>query len=146
MPTPFPQTADRLQAGEVDAAFVTEPFLIQDAQRTRRRACRSSTPRPARPRTCRPPATAATGEFAKDNPKTVAAFQQAMQRATELAPADRSKVEPLLVEFSDVDEDTAKMATLLTFQSKLDADPHPAGAGPDAGVRRDQGRAIDVRR
>ncbi len=44
-----------------------------------------------------------------------------MQRGTDLALSDRSKVEPMLVEFSGVDEDTAKMATLLTFQSKLDA-------------------------
>jgi NitT/TauT family transport system substrate-binding protein len=62
-----------------------------------------------------------TGNYTKANPKTIAAFQRAMQRGTALALSDRSKVEPMLVEFSGVDEDTAKMATLLTFQSKLDA-------------------------
>jgi len=44
-----------------------------------------------------------------------------MQRGTELALSDRSLVEPMLVKFSGVDEQTAKMAVLLTFQSKLDA-------------------------
>jgi NitT/TauT family transport system substrate-binding protein len=64
---------------------------------------------------------ASTGNFTKDNPKTIAAFQRAMQRGTDLVLSDRSLVEPLLVEFSGVDAETAKMATLLTFQSKLDA-------------------------
>jgi NitT/TauT family transport system substrate-binding protein len=62
-----------------------------------------------------------TGKFTDQNPNTIAAFQRAMQKGTDLALGDRGKVEPMLVEFSGVDEDTARMATLLTFQSKLDA-------------------------
>jgi NitT/TauT family transport system substrate-binding protein len=52
----------------------------------------------------------------KENPKTIAAFQ----RGTELALSDRALVEPILVEFSGVDEETAKNATLLDFRSELD--------------------------
>jgi NitT/TauT family transport system substrate-binding protein len=64
---------------------------------------------------------ATTGDFVKQNPKTVAAFQRAMQKGVDLALSDRGLVEPLLVQYSKVDQDTAHLATLLTFQAKLDA-------------------------
>jgi NitT/TauT family transport system substrate-binding protein len=119
IPTPFPQTAKALAAGDVDAAFVTEPFL-QDAMR---KAGAQPIFDTAQGPTADFPVAgwASTGEFTNANPNTVAAFQRAMQRGTDLAKSDRGKVEPMLVKFSGVDEDTAKLATLLTFQSKLDA-------------------------
>lgn len=115
---PFPKTADVLKSGDVDAAFATEPF-IQD---THKRAGAITLFDTAVGPTANIPTAgwASTGEFVDAHPNTVAAFQRAMQRGTDLALSDRSKVEPLLVEFSGVDEETAKLATLLTFQSKLD--------------------------
>ncbi|GAB3461525.1 ABC transporter substrate-binding protein [Actinophytocola sediminis] len=117
--TPFPKTADALKAGDVDAAFATEPF-IQD---THKRAGAVTIFDTAKGPTADIPAAGwgSTGEFVEANPNTVAAFQRAMQKGTDLALSDRSLVEPLLVEHSKVDEETAKLATLLTFQSKLDA-------------------------
>lgn len=116
--TPFPQTWERLKAGDVDAAFVTEPFTTQTHQKA------GAVPifDPAVGPTADMPTAGwgSTGDFVKENPNTIAAFQRVMQRATNEALTDRSLVEPLLVEFSGVDEDTAKIATLLTFQSKLD--------------------------
>jgi NitT/TauT family transport system substrate-binding protein len=118
--TPFPQTADRLMAGEVDAAFVTEPF-ISDTER--RAGAVQIVDVAAGPTADLPTAGwASTGDFVKENPNTIAAFQRAMQRGTELALSDRALVEPVLVEFSGVDEETAKNATLLDFQSELDAE------------------------
>lgn len=119
IPTPFPQFASALKAGNVDAAFVTEPF-IQD---TMKKAGAQPIFDTATGPTADMPTAGwgSTGEFVEQNPNTVAAFQRAMLRGTELALADRGQVEPMLVEFSGVDADTAKMATLLTFQSKLDA-------------------------
>jgi NitT/TauT family transport system substrate-binding protein len=117
--TPFPAMASRLANGEVDAAFVTEPF-IQD---TERNAGAVPVVDAATGPTADMPVAGwgSTGDFVKKHPNTIAAFQRAMQRGTDLALEDRSLVEPVLVKFSGVDEDTAKMATLLTFQSKLDA-------------------------
>ncbi|HEY0450979.1 ABC transporter substrate-binding protein [Actinophytocola sp.] len=117
--TPFPDTAARLKAHEVDAAFVTEPFLTQTMRVAGAQPIFDTAVGP----TADMPVAGwgSTGKFVKDNPNTIAAFQRAMQKGTDLALSDRSLVEPLLVEFSGVDEDTAKMATLLTFQSKLDA-------------------------
>jgi NitT/TauT family transport system substrate-binding protein len=119
VPTPFPATAQALKAGTVDAAFATEPF-ITDTERNAGAVPVFDTA--TGPTENMPTAGwASTGNFTKENPKTIAAFQRAMQRGTEQASSDRSVVEPLLVKFSGVDEQTAKMAVLLTFQSKLDA-------------------------
>jgi NitT/TauT family transport system substrate-binding protein len=118
VPTPFPQTADVLKAGSVDAAFATEPF-IQDTQK--RAGAVPIFDTAVGPTADMPTAGyGSTGQFVEENPNTIDAFQRAMQRATDLALSDRGLVEPLLVEFAGVDEETAKMATLLTFQSKLD--------------------------
>jgi NitT/TauT family transport system substrate-binding protein len=119
VPTPFPATAQALKNNLVDAAFVTEPF-ITDTERNAGAVPVFDTA--VGPTEDMPTAGwASTGNFTKENPKTIAAFQRAMQKGTDKASSDRSLVEPLLVEFSGVDAETAKMATLLTFQSKLDA-------------------------
>jgi NitT/TauT family transport system substrate-binding protein len=117
--TPFPVMADVMNKGAVDAAFVTEPFI----QATMRDAGAQPIFDLATGPTADMPAAgwASTGNFAKDNPDVIASFQRAMQKATTLALADRGMVEPLLVQYSKVDVDVAKMAILQTFQSKLDA-------------------------
>jgi NitT/TauT family transport system substrate-binding protein len=63
----------------------------------------------------------ALGKFINENPKTVAAFQRAMKKATDEASADRSKIQPLIVEFAKVDQDTASLLTLPNYHSTLDA-------------------------
>jgi NitT/TauT family transport system substrate-binding protein len=118
-PTPFPLTSQALKEGRVDAAFATEPW-IQDAMKNA--GAQPIFDTAVGPTADMPTAGwGSTGEFTKQNPNTIAAFQRAMQKGTDLALGDRGKVEPMLVEFSGVDQDTARMATLLTFQSKLDA-------------------------
>lgn len=119
VPTPFPLTAKALAAGDVDAAFVTDPFIQEAMKKAGAQPIFDAATGPTEDIPVA--GWAATGNFAKANPKTVAAFQRAMQRGTALALKDRGKVEEMLVEHSGVDKDTAKLATLLTFQSKLDA-------------------------
>lgn len=117
--TPFPATAEALKSGNVDAAFVTEPFLSQTQTVAGALPIFDTATGP----TADMPVAGwgSTGDFVSKNKNTIAAFQRAMQRGTDLALSDRSLVEPLLVKFSGVDENIAKVATLLTFQSKLDA-------------------------
>jgi NitT/TauT family transport system substrate-binding protein len=118
VPTPFPTFSAQLKAGNVDAAFVTEPFIQDTMKKAGAQPIFDAAVGPAADM---PTAGwASTGEFVKKNPHTIAAFQRAMLRGTDLALTDRGRVEPMLVEYSGVDLDTAKMATLLTFQSKLD--------------------------
>ncbi|HET9141190.1 ABC transporter substrate-binding protein [Actinophytocola sp.] len=116
---PFPQTAERLSKGEFDAAFVTEPFLTQSQKQFGAVPVFDTAVGPTSNMSTA--GWGASADFVKNNPKTLAAWQKVMQRATDEAKADRSKVEPLLQEYSKIDADTAKLATLLTFQSALDA-------------------------
>ena len=116
---PFPNTAERMQKGDVDAAFMTEPFLTQAAKTVGAIPVFDTATGP----TANMPTAGfgANAEFVQKYPKTLEAFQKVMQRATTEALADRSKVEPLLQEFAKIDADTAKLAKLLTFSSSLDA-------------------------
>jgi NitT/TauT family transport system substrate-binding protein len=108
--TPFPQVNDALAKGNVDAAFVTEPF-ITSAQKTVGAVPIFDTA--VGPTANMPTAGfAANGDFVQKNPRTLAAFQKVM---------DRGKVEGLLQEYAKIDADTAKLSTLLTFSSTLDA-------------------------
>ncbi|WP_410656159.1 ABC transporter substrate-binding protein [Amycolatopsis sp. lyj-112] len=118
VPLPLPNVAGALKNGDIDAGFLTEPFITQAAKAAGTVPVVDT-------------ATGATqdfptagyggiGKFVAENPKTVAAFQRAMQKATRDS-ADRSKIEPLLVKYAKIDQDTAALTTLLTLQSTLDA-------------------------
>jgi NitT/TauT family transport system substrate-binding protein len=117
VPLSFPQIAPAVKNGDVDAGFLTEPFITQAAKTVGAvpiidTATGSTEDFPTA-------GYGSLGKFTDANPKTVAAFQRAMRKATDDA-ADRSKIEPLMVEFAKVDPDTASLTTLLTFQSTLD--------------------------
>lgn len=116
---PFPDTAAALSRGDVDAAFLTEPFLTQAAQSV---GAVPVVDTAAGPTADLPTAGyAALARFAAENPKTLAAFQRAMSRATDEATADRSKVEPLIVEFAKVDPKVAAATRMLALRSTVDA-------------------------
>jgi NitT/TauT family transport system substrate-binding protein len=118
VPMGFPQIGPAIKRGDVDAGFLTEPFITQSAKNdgTVKIIDTASGATKDFPTA----GYGALGKFTSANPKTVAAFQRAMQKAT-TASADRSKIEPLMVKFSKVDEGTASLTNLLTFQSTLDA-------------------------
>ncbi len=114
---PFPDMAARLRRGDVDAAFLTEPFITQ-AEKTVGAVPVFDT---ATGTTADFPTAgwATTGKFAATNPDKVTKFQRVMLRATAEA-QDRSKIEPLMMEFAKVDKDTATSTNLLTLRSALD--------------------------
>ncbi|PXY37119.1 sulfonate ABC transporter substrate-binding protein [Prauserella sp. PE36] len=115
---PFPEMAGALQRGDVDAAFMTEPFITSAAKTIGAVPVFDTATGPTKDF---PTAGyASQAQFADENPNVVAAFQRALDKATREA-ADRSKIEPLMVEFAKVDKEIASMTNLLTFQSKLDA-------------------------
>jgi NitT/TauT family transport system substrate-binding protein len=114
---PFPDMAARLQRGDVDAAFMTEPFIAQakmsvGALPTFDTATGTTADLPTA-------GYGATAKFVTDNPKTVAAFQRVMLRATAEA-KDRTKIEPLMVQFAKISQEVAASTNLLTFRSALD--------------------------
>jgi NitT/TauT family transport system substrate-binding protein len=115
---PFPQMADKLAKGQIDAAFLTEPFLQQAAKSVGAYRLFDTATGP----TADIPLTGygATGKFVNGNRRTVEAFQRAMRRATDEARGDRTKVDPLLEKIAKVDPDTAHLAVLTNFVSSLD--------------------------
>jgi NitT/TauT family transport system substrate-binding protein len=115
---PFPQMADKLAKGQIDAAFLTEPFLQQAAKSVGAYRLFDTATGP----TADIPLTGygATGKFVNGNRRTVEAFQRAMKRATDEAHGDRTKVDPLLEKIAKVDPDTAHLAVLTNFVSSLD--------------------------
>ncbi|GAA2337542.1 ABC transporter substrate-binding protein [Saccharopolyspora halophila] len=117
-PVPFPTMPAALEQGRVDAAILTEPFLTQAARKIGAVPVADTNTGPLEDL----PLTGygATAQFTEENPKTVAAFKRAMDKAVAMA-QDRSKVEPLLPEFAKVDEQTASIMSLLKFNSKPDA-------------------------
>jgi len=115
---PFPQMADKLAKGQLDAAFLTEPFLQQAAKGVGAYPLFDTASGP----TADIPLTGygATATFVNGNRRTVEAFQRAMKRATDEVRGDRTKVDPLLQKIAKVDPDTAHLAVLTNFVSSLD--------------------------
>lgn len=116
---PFPQVAAALRQGQVDAAYVAEPYVTIAAQVAGAipvvdigSGATQDFPLAG---------YGATKKWVRDNPKTLAAFQRAMKKATVDAVGDRSKVEPLLVKHAKIDETIAKLLTMPGFSSSLDA-------------------------
>jgi NitT/TauT family transport system substrate-binding protein len=116
---PLPNIAAALQQGQVDAAYLPEPFITQAAKNV------GATPvidiNTGASQDFPLTGYGATKKWVQANPKTLAAFQRAMQKATRDALNDRSKVEPLLVKYAKIDEDTAKLLTIPGYGSVLDA-------------------------
>lgn len=115
---PFPQMADKLAKGQIDAAFLTEPFLQQAAKGVGAYRLFDTATGP----TAEIPLTGygSTGKFVNSNRRTVEAFQRAMRKATDEARGDRTKVDPLLQKIAKVDADTSHLAVLTNFVSSLD--------------------------
>jgi NitT/TauT family transport system substrate-binding protein len=116
---PLPGIAAALQQGQADAAYLPEPYITQAAQTAGAIPVIDINTGATQdfPLT----GYGATRKWVKENPKTLAAFQRAMQKATHDALFDRAKVEPLLVRFAKIDEDTAKLLTLPGYGSILDS-------------------------
>jgi len=119
IPLPLPNTAAALKNGDIDAGFLTEPYITQ-AQRTAGATLVADTGTGS---TVDFPTAGygALGSFASAAPGTVAAFQRAMAAATRDAVADRKKIEPLMVKYAKIDPETAAATGLLTLKSTVDA-------------------------
>ena len=115
---PFPEMGAALAAGRVDAAAMVEPFITS--------ASRSLGALPVLDTASGPTADipiagyGTTEAFARENPRTVAAFQRAMARGQQAA-SDRRNVEQVLPTYVRIDQSTASLITIGTFPQSLDA-------------------------
>ncbi|OLT48012.1 hypothetical protein BJF85_14165 [Saccharomonospora sp. CUA-673] len=109
-----------LERGDLDAAFMPDPFIAMNQQDFGAEARWDPMTGPLKDLPMAGYGTSA--EFAEENPKTVAAFQRAIAKASDEAEtADRTEViDPLLVEHAKIPEELAPMTTLLTFESSLE--------------------------
>ncbi len=118
VPVPLPNMPAALQQGQVDAAYLPEPYLTQAARTVQ----------------ATPIIDVSTGstqdfpilgysaktEWTEKNPNAMAAFQRAMLKATRDANASRANWEPLVVEYAKVPDDIAKLMTPPGFKSTAD--------------------------
>jgi NitT/TauT family transport system substrate-binding protein len=110
---PFPNMTPALQKGDVDAAWMTEPFLTgaQKEFGAKKIADTMTGPMDAFPIA----GLGVTAEFAEKNPKTIAALQRALAKAQQLAASDRKVVEQILPSYTKISAETAAVITLGTY-------------------------------
>ncbi|MFF3443539.1 ABC transporter substrate-binding protein [Streptosporangium sp. NPDC002721] len=115
---PFPEMEGVLKAGTADAVVVVEPFGTFIGRSIGARLLWDLSQGP----TADFPIAgyAVTSEFAKANPRTVAAFQQAMAEAKALA-ADRANVVAVLPKYTKITADAAADLAIGGFPTTLDA-------------------------
>lgn len=116
---PYTDMGAALAANRVDAALLAEPFITQAAKDHGAVPLFDAASGP----TAELPIAGygTTGKFARENPKTVAAFQRAFAKGQEAAGTDRSKVEKLLPGYAKIDPQTAALVNLGGFPSRLEA-------------------------
>jgi NitT/TauT family transport system substrate-binding protein len=114
---PFPDDPQALARGEVDVAYTTEPFItIMEESGARILSDTLSGPMAGMPVTC----WATDAAFVSKYPKTVAAFQAAIEKATRLAASDTPYVRQELPKFiKTMSPHLASVITLPAFNSTL---------------------------
>lgn len=118
---PFPEMIPAMQRGDVDAACLVEPWVTRAAQEIGAAPLLDGS---FGPTADMPMAgfvvVAGQGKFGSSNPNTIAAFQRGLAKAAVEA-QDRSKVEPILIKHVKIDEQIAKIMTIATYPTSLDA-------------------------
>jgi NitT/TauT family transport system substrate-binding protein len=118
VPMAFADMPSALERGTVDAAVMNEPFTTQALQANGVTKLMS----PFSGSTADFPTSGwiATKKFTEENPKTVAAFQRAMNKAV-ADTQDRSKVEAAVVKYVGVQPNIATLMTLPVYPTSTDA-------------------------
>jgi NitT/TauT family transport system substrate-binding protein len=115
---PFPDMANALANGRVEAAFLPEPFL-SEARRTL--AVRTVLDPCSGPTADLPiDGYVVTSRFAEENPDTVRAFRDALVEAQRRC-ADRTVLEPLLVSSAGISPETAARISASAYPTTTEA-------------------------
>jgi NitT/TauT family transport system substrate-binding protein len=119
---PFQSMGAALQNGSIDASFTADPFLTRFKETLGARVLLDTIAGPTAgfPIGC----YHTTERFANENPRTVAAFQQAMARAQKLATSNPDEVTRVLPSYiKGLTQQTADTITIGTFATSLDKAP-----------------------
>ncbi|MET8158077.1 ABC transporter substrate-binding protein [Sphaerisporangium sp. NPDC005289] len=119
VPLAFPEMPAKLISGEIDAAWLPEPFLsnIQRENGARVIADTMTGAMADFPIA----GWAATAEWTKKYPKTMAAFQRAILKGQQVAASDRKAVEAVLPDYTQIKPDVAAVMKLGVFPTSLNA-------------------------
>lgn len=115
---PFPDMPAALERGDVDAIFAVEPFVTIATSSLG--AVEVANPYGGRLEGFPVAGFQTTSEFAEANPNTVAAFQRAMIRASELAAGDPAAVVEILPTYTELDAELAASLTQPEYVSEID--------------------------
>jgi NitT/TauT family transport system substrate-binding protein len=118
---PFPEMAPALKRGEVDAAWFDEPFLSQAKSSIGAETLYDTGTGP----TANLPISGymVTEDWAKQNPRTAAAFSRAIGRGQILADTSRSACQDAITGFLKVNKAMASVVTLDNYPNTLDPVP-----------------------
>ncbi|MEU9886454.1 ABC transporter substrate-binding protein [Sphaerisporangium sp. NPDC051011] len=117
VPIPFPQMPPALKNGDVEAAWLTEPFLtgVQQEQGARK-IVDTMTGAMAEFPIC---GWVAMDDWAKKYPKTMAALQRGLLKGQQIAAADRKAVEKVLPSYTQIKPEVASVINLGTYPTTL---------------------------
>lgn len=119
IPLPFPNVPAALKSGQIDAAWLTEPFLtnVQKEFGARKIADTMTGAMADFPIA----GWGTTEAWTKKNPKTMAAFQRAILKGQQVAAADRKAVEKVLPSYTKITPDVAAVINLGAYPTSLNA-------------------------
>jgi len=115
----FPDMLSALQNHTVDAISVIDPFAVQAQKAVGAKVVFDLTGQ-GTTEDFPLSGVVTTAKFAKEHPKTVAAFQRALAKGQQLA-AERSNVQAALPKFAKMDADTAAIVRFGEFPLAIDA-------------------------
>ncbi|MCG5219075.1 ABC transporter substrate-binding protein [Streptosporangium sp. KLBMP 9127] len=118
VPVNFAEQLAALQAGRVDAAWMTEPYISAAKKDLGGRVVIDtlSGPTDSLPLD----GWAASADWVTANPKTAAAFQRAMAKAQQVAASDRAALNAVIPKFTKIPAEVAASMGLGTFTTSLD--------------------------
>uniref|UniRef100_UPI0031D79335 ABC transporter substrate-binding protein n=1 Tax=Saccharothrix mutabilis TaxID=33921 RepID=UPI0031D79335 len=114
---PFDQMVSALRAGQVDAAWMTEPFITKAQKDVGARIVTDTAVGPTKDFPMS--GYASSKKFADANPKTLALFRQVLREAQQLASNNKLGVQDALTGYVDVDQQTAALVSVGTFPLSL---------------------------
>ncbi|MFI7697500.1 ABC transporter substrate-binding protein [Nonomuraea sp. NPDC049480] len=116
---PFPDMTNALNTGLADAGWMVEPFITTSQSTVGFRKLADT----MTGQTENFPISgwSVTEDWAKKNPKTLAAFQRAIAKALKDLSTDRKELEVTLPKYTKIDAKTASVITPLTYPTELTA-------------------------
>ncbi|MFC0865820.1 ABC transporter substrate-binding protein [Sphaerimonospora cavernae] len=119
VPIPFDQQLAALKSGQVDAAWLSEPYIS---------AARKDLGAVQLVDTLSGPTAdlpldgwGATADWIEKYPKTAAAFQRAIGKAQQIAASDREALNQVIPTFTQIPAEVASTMSMGTFSTSLDA-------------------------